>query len=77
MLATGGVRVTVQDTPLAGPQLTARDMADVLDSRHPDTILCVRTPDGLRPIAGISTATAVTGPSQVSQVLVIEPEVTG
>jgi hypothetical protein len=68
--------VTVQDTPLAGPQLTARDMADVLDSRHPDTVLCVRTSDGLRPIAGISTATTVTGPSQVSQVLVIEPEVT-
>jgi hypothetical protein len=69
--------VTVQDTPLAGPQLTARDMADVLHSRHPDTILCVRTPAGLRPIAGIATATTVTGPSQVSQVLVIEPEVTG
>jgi hypothetical protein len=69
--------VTVQDTPLAGPQLTARDMADVVSSHHPDTILCVRTPDGLRPIAGISTATTVTGPSQVSQVLVIEPEVTG
>lgn len=69
--------MTVQDTPLAGPQLTARDMAGVLNSRHPDTILCVRTPDGLRPIAGISEATAVTGTSRVSQVLVIEPEVTG
>lgn len=67
---------TTQDAVLDGPQLTARAMGDVLYSRHPDTILCVRTPDGLRPISGISTATTVTGPSQVSEVLVIEPEVT-
>lgn len=64
------------DAVLGGPQLTGRAMGDVLYSRHPDTILCVRTPDGLRPISGISTTTAVTGPSQVSEVLVIEPEVT-
>lgn len=66
----------IQDAILDGPQMTGRAMGDVLYSRHPDTILCVRTPDGLRPISGISTATTVTGPSQVSEVLVIEPEVT-
>jgi hypothetical protein len=40
-----------------------------------DTIVCISTPDGLRPVTSIDQQLAVTGLSQTSRVVVLATEV--
>lgn len=55
--------------------MTKGEFLDLFDDLHDDTIICIATDEGPRHVGSVFEEMVATGPSEVSAVIVLAPEV--